>query len=104
MIALGCDQGGFELKQEIMKHLEKRGFEFKDYGSYDELTDTQKEFVDNFVAEKMVYQLIDYVYDKEESGNDGKSYRVGTFLLTMPILDDHDDCRNCKNNSRNRCK
>ena len=63
----------------------------EDYGSYDELTDTQKEFVDNFVAEKMVYQLIDYVYDKEESGKDGKSYRVGTFLLTMPILDDHDN-------------
>ena len=36
MIALGCDQGGFELKQEIMKHLNKRGLEFKDYGSYDE--------------------------------------------------------------------
>ena len=36
MIALGCDQGGFELKQEIMKHLSQRGLEFKDYGSYDE--------------------------------------------------------------------
>ena len=36
MIALGCDQGGFELKQEVMKHLTERGLEFKDYGSYDE--------------------------------------------------------------------
>lgn len=36
MIALGSDQGGFELKQEIIKHLEERGLEFKDYGSYDE--------------------------------------------------------------------
>ena len=36
MIALGCDQGGFALKQEIMAHLKARGLEFKDYGSYDE--------------------------------------------------------------------
>lgn len=35
MIALGSDQGGFELKQEIIKHLKERGAEFKDYGSYD---------------------------------------------------------------------
>ena len=36
MIALGSDQGGFELKQEIIRHLNERGLEFKDYGSYDE--------------------------------------------------------------------
>ena len=36
MIALGCDQGGFQLKQEVIKHLTERGLEFKDYGSYDE--------------------------------------------------------------------
>ncbi len=35
MIAIGCDHGGFELKQEIMKHLKERGLEFKDYGTYD---------------------------------------------------------------------
>lgn len=35
MIALGSDQGGFELKQEIIKHLNERGLEFKDFGSYD---------------------------------------------------------------------
>ena len=35
MIAIGSDQGGFELKQEILKHLEERGLEYKDYGSYD---------------------------------------------------------------------
>ena len=32
MIALGCDHGGYELKQEIIKHLQERGIEFKDYG------------------------------------------------------------------------
>jgi len=35
MIALGSDQGGFELKQEIIKHLNERGLEYKDFGSYD---------------------------------------------------------------------
>ncbi len=34
MIALGSDHGGFELKQEIMAHLEKRGLEYKDFGTY----------------------------------------------------------------------
>lgn len=35
MIALGSDQAGYELKQEIMKHLDERGLSYKDYGSYD---------------------------------------------------------------------
>ena len=34
MIAIGSDHGGFELKQEIMAHLTKRGLEFKDFGTY----------------------------------------------------------------------
>lgn len=34
MIALGSDSAGYELKQIVMKHLEKRGLEYKDYGSY----------------------------------------------------------------------
>ena len=36
MLAIGCDHGGYELKQEIIKHLEKRGLEFKDFGCYSE--------------------------------------------------------------------
>lgn len=36
MIALGCDHGGYELKQELIKHLKERGIEFKDYGCYDD--------------------------------------------------------------------
>lgn len=36
MIALGCDHGGFALKQEIIKYLESRGLEYRDYGCYDE--------------------------------------------------------------------
>ena len=36
MIAIGSDHGGFALKQEIMKHLEERGLEYKDFGTYSE--------------------------------------------------------------------
>lgn len=34
MIAIGCDHGGVELKDEIVKHLEKKGIECKDVGCY----------------------------------------------------------------------
>ena len=35
MLAIGCDHGGFELKQEILKHLDERGIAYKDFGCYD---------------------------------------------------------------------
>ena len=34
MIALGSDHGGFELKEVVKKHLEERGIEYKDFGTY----------------------------------------------------------------------
>lgn len=34
MIALGCDHGGFELLQEVKVHLDKLGFQYKDFGTY----------------------------------------------------------------------
>lgn len=34
MIAIGSDHAGYELKQVIMKHLEERNIEYKDYGTY----------------------------------------------------------------------
>ena len=34
MIAIGSDHGGFELKKEIMAHLDARGLEYKDVGTY----------------------------------------------------------------------
>ncbi len=32
MIGLGCDHGGYALKEEIKKHLEERGIAYKDFG------------------------------------------------------------------------
>ena len=35
MIAIGCDHGGYDLKQAIMRDLEKKGIAYKDVGCYD---------------------------------------------------------------------
>lgn len=35
MIALGCDHGGFELKQEVIQYLKANQIKYKDYGCYD---------------------------------------------------------------------
>lgn len=35
MIALGCDHGGFDLKQHVIRHLEERGIAYKDFGCFD---------------------------------------------------------------------
>lgn len=33
-IAIGCDHGALALKNKVIVHLEKRGFEVKDFGTY----------------------------------------------------------------------
>ena len=33
-IAIGSDHGGFVLKSEILKHIQSKGYEVKDFGSY----------------------------------------------------------------------
>ncbi len=35
-IAIGCDHGGFTLKQLILKHLEQKGYTIKDFGCFSE--------------------------------------------------------------------
>ena len=35
MIALGSDHGGYDLKMAIKAHLEEKGYEVKDFGTYD---------------------------------------------------------------------
>lgn len=44
MIALGSDHGGYALKQEVMKHLEAKGIQYKDYGCYSEASCDYPEF------------------------------------------------------------
>ena len=34
MIAIACDHGALELKEVLKAHLEKRGLEYKDFGTY----------------------------------------------------------------------
>ncbi len=36
MIAIGCDHGGFALKQEILAWLDREGIEYRDFGCYEE--------------------------------------------------------------------
>ncbi len=43
MIAIACDHGGFSLKAEIIRHLKSKGFELRDFGSYD---DTSCDYTD----------------------------------------------------------
>ena len=39
MIAIGCDHGGYGLKLEIIKYLEKKGLEYQDFGCDGEAVD-----------------------------------------------------------------
>ena len=39
MIAIGCDHGGYGLKLEIIKYLEKNGLEYQDFGCEGEAVD-----------------------------------------------------------------
>ena len=36
MLALASDHGGYALKQEVKKHLDEKGIEYKDFGCYEE--------------------------------------------------------------------
>ncbi|MBR3607136.1 MAG: ribose 5-phosphate isomerase B [Lachnospiraceae bacterium] len=35
MIALGCDHGGFALKEAIIEYFKEKGIEYRDFGCYD---------------------------------------------------------------------
>lgn len=34
-IAIGCDHGGFEMKEQLVEHLRSDGYEVEDYGIYE---------------------------------------------------------------------
>jgi ribose 5-phosphate isomerase B len=36
LIPIGCDHAGYQMKLEIIKHLEAKGYELKDFGCYSE--------------------------------------------------------------------
>ncbi len=36
MLALGCDHGGYLLKEYLKKHLDERGIAYRDFGTYSE--------------------------------------------------------------------
>ena len=50
MIAIGCDHGGFALKQEIMEYLDKNGYEYKDFGCYSEASVDYPEYAKKVCA------------------------------------------------------
>ncbi len=52
MIAIGCDHGGFELKEKVVKFLENKGYAVKDMGCY------SKESVDYPVFGHAVAQAV----------------------------------------------
>lgn len=53
MIAIGCDHGGYGLKLEIMKYLEKNNIEYKDFGCDGEAIDYP------IIAKKVGQAIID---------------------------------------------
>lgn len=43
-VAIGCDHGGINLKPVLIDYLEKNGFEYKDFGCYDNLSTDYNEY------------------------------------------------------------
>ena len=44
MIALGCDYGGYDLKQEVIRYLEEKNIAYKDFGCMDKSSCDYPEF------------------------------------------------------------
>jgi len=57
-IAIGCDHGGFELKQQIINYLKKESIEFKDFGCNDENSCDYPEY-----AKKVAKAVVDGEYN-----------------------------------------
>lgn len=59
-IGLGCDHGGYNLKEEIKKHLESRGIEFIDYGTNNGTESVDYPVYGEKVANAVVSSEVDY--------------------------------------------
>ena len=58
-IAIGCDHGGVELKKTVIEHLQEKGIEVKDFGTYTEESCDYPEYGQK-VAEKVVAKNYDF--------------------------------------------
>ncbi|MGL4796410.1 MAG: ribose 5-phosphate isomerase B [Paraclostridium sp.] len=59
-IGLGCDHGGYNLKEEIKKHLESRGIEFIDYGTNNGTESVDYPVYGEKVANAVIHNEVDY--------------------------------------------
>ena len=46
MLAIGSDHAGYGLKQAVMKHLQEKGIEYRDYGTYSEASCDYPDFAE----------------------------------------------------------
>jgi ribose 5-phosphate isomerase B len=58
-IAIGSDHAGISLKNEVLKHLETKGVEFKDFGTYSEASCDYPDFAEK-VAESVVNKEFEF--------------------------------------------
>ncbi|MFL0267190.1 ribose 5-phosphate isomerase B [Candidatus Clostridium radicumherbarum] len=58
-IAIGSDHAGLSLKKEVVKHLEKRGIEFKDFGTFTEDSTDYPDYA-QAVAEEVASKNFDF--------------------------------------------
>lgn len=59
-IGLGCDHGGYNLKSEIIKHLQSKGIECVDYGTNNDLDSVDYPIYGESVANAVVNKDVDY--------------------------------------------
>ncbi|EDS78184.1 ribose 5-phosphate isomerase B [Clostridium botulinum C str. Eklund] len=58
-IAIGCDHGGVDLKRTVIEHLQEKGIEVKDFGTYTEESCDYPEYGQK-VAEEVVAKNYDF--------------------------------------------
>ncbi|MBC5998043.1 ribose 5-phosphate isomerase B [Romboutsia ilealis] len=59
-IGLGCDHGGYNLKSEIIKHLQSKDIECVDYGTNNDLDSVDYPIYGESVANAVVNKDVDY--------------------------------------------
>lgn len=58
-IAIGCDHGGFNLKEKVIEYLNSRNIAFKDFGIYEKVSSDYPE-----VAHKVAQVVADKEFDR----------------------------------------